>query len=145
MAQKRLNLHCKRQENKGFTLIEIVIYCAIFVMFAITVIESMIWINSKMSTQDTLVGIRNHNVYKIYFGNTYLRNKIENNKIINQFSELLASTSEATPLIKEDRDLGIILNNFFSPAQSIGTTSSAVGKDLQKEKYNIIFFDSINF
>ena len=111
--------------KRAFTLIEIVVYCAIFVTFAVSVIESMIWINSKMSLEDSLTEIRSANVYKIYFANIYKRYKINNKKIEDGFKELISSTST----IEEN---GIILNQI----------QSDVGGE--REKYKIILFDSID-
>ena len=125
-------------QRLGFTLIEIVIYCAIFVMFAVSVIESMIWISSKMSLQERLAEIRNNNVYKIYFANTYKRSKVDNQKIETEFKELISGTNEGLPSLKEDKEMGIILNDIESPA-----TSSSMGS--KKEGYKVMFFDSIDF
>lgn len=125
----------KKQIPYGFTLIEIVIYCAIFITFAVFVMESMIWINSKMSMEDKLTDIRKDNVYKIYFASIYKRYKMDNVKIETEFKELIASTSKSTPLIKEDRDMGIIFNQMESKFET----------QIKKEEYKIILFDSIGF
>ena len=119
-------------KKRAFTLIEIVVYCAIFVTFAVSVIESMIWINSKMSLEDSLTETRNDNVYKIYFANIYKRYKMNNQKIESNFRELISSSSVAYPSLKEDKDTGIILNQI----------QSDVG--IEKEKYKVILFDSID-
>ncbi|MEI6553264.1 MAG: prepilin-type N-terminal cleavage/methylation domain-containing protein [bacterium] len=97
-------------KNKGFTLIEVIIYCAIFLSFAIISIESMIWLNSRLSLQANAAEDIDESVYKIYFNNIYYRYKINNQKINALFPELTASTSQIYPLIKEDSNLGIILN-----------------------------------
>ena len=119
---------------RGFTLIEIVIYCAIFVTFAVFVIESIIWINSKIYFQNKITEIQKDEMYKIYFANIYKRNKIHNQKIENQFGWLIASTSSSSPILKEDRELGIILDQ---------TKITDIDTDTDKDNGNIIFFDSI--
>lgn len=133
MNRKEININLSADTIKvqGFTLIEIVIYCAIFIMFAIYAIQSLIWINTQMARQINIMGLREHNVYKIHYSNTYKRYKIENEKIRNQFGELVNSSKVVVPTIKEDRNLGIILNQT--------QFESGVGE----EKYDVIFFDSI--
>lgn len=126
------------KHRKGFTLIEVVVYCAIFVIFAVYAIESMIWINSKMSLQDSLTEIRKNNVYKIYFANTYNRYKMDNPKIKNLFLELISSSSITYPSLKEDKDMGLILNQIKSELESEKMTGA------WKEKYKVILFDSID-
>ena len=49
----------------GFTLIEVIIYCSIFITFAVVAIESMIWISSQLSVQYKRSEIENQNIYKI--------------------------------------------------------------------------------
>ncbi len=125
----------------GFTLIEIIIYCAIFVTFAVSTIESMIWINSKMSLQDKLTEIRNNNVYKIYFDNIYKRYKFDNQKIEANFPELISSSSISYPSLKEDGDLGII----FNQTELQNDMAPHSEPELNKENYKVTIFDSINF
>lgn len=133
MNRKEINLNAGAEIKKiqGFTLIEIVIYCAIFIMFAIYAIQSLIWINTQMARQINTMGLREHNVYKIDYSNIYKRYKIENEKIRNQFGELVNLSKAVVPTIKEDRNLGIILNQ----------TQSESG--VVEEKYDVIFFDEI--
>lgn len=126
----KINSSHNLKNKRGFTLIEIIIYCAIFVTFAVVAIESMIWINSKMSLQDRLSEIRNQNIYKIYFANIYKRHRINNSKIENNFKELITSTSSTTPLLKEDEGIGIVLNQ-------------TKVQDGEKNKNTVTLFDSI--
>ena len=100
----------KLKNQSAFTLIEVVIYLSIFSLFAVSVIESMIWLNSRVSFWDRVMETRNHNVYKTYFSNVYKRYGMRNPKIENQFSELISSSSIQYPTILEDKSCGIILN-----------------------------------
>ncbi|MEI6042547.1 MAG: hypothetical protein WCQ00_03200 [bacterium] len=126
MIYKKINTNFKQ----GFTLIEIVIYCAVFVTFAVFVIESMIQMNSRLASNDKRTEFRNDNIYNINFANIYRRFRISNQKIENSFSSLVSNTVQSTPELKEDRDIGIKFNK----------TSSSV---ILKEKYDLVFFDSI--
>ncbi len=137
-----LNL-CYR--HAGFTLIEIVIYCAIFVTFAVSAIESMIWVNSKMSLQDKLTETRNNNVYKIYFANVYNRYRFDNQKIETNFPELISSSSINYPSLKEDKDLGIIFNQMDSENKVEIDQNLGKEQKIDKEKYKVTLFDSISF
>ena len=117
--------------KQGFTLIEVVIYCTIFTMFAIVAIESMIWINSKLAQQEKLSEVRNQNIYKIYFANIYKRYDLHNQKIETGFRELISSSSISTPVLEEDKKLGIKFNQIQSSSK-------------QKEKFDVSLFNSID-
>lgn len=127
------------RSNQGFTLIELVIYCAIFVTFAVSVIESIIFINSKMAYKDKMMEIRNYEIYKIYFKNIYKRLGLKNQKIESKFSDILMGVSSTTPTISEDTSLGIILNEHKN---IIGTSSLNISS--KPETYDLLFFNSID-
>ena len=124
---------------EGFTIIEIIIYCAIFVTFAVSVIESMIWVNAKMSMQDRLAEVTRNNTYKIYFASIYKRYKMDNPKIEVSFPEMISSSSIIKPELEEDYNLGVVLNQIQSGSVADGVEGGFLGK----EKYKVTFFDSI--
>lgn len=118
----------------GFTLIEVIIYCSIFITFAVVAIESMIWISSQLSVQDKRSEIENQNIYKIYFSNIYKRYMIKNQRVEDKYNYLITSSSITYPVIKEDADNGVVLDKhevmYFNRNK--------------REKQNILFFDSID-
>ena len=116
---------------EGFTLIEIILYCAIFITFAVVAIESIIWFNNRLTIQANLAHGVDDNIYRLYFATTYKRYKINNPKIEAGFPELISSTTQLLPLLKEDRDLGITFDQ----------TSVQEGKN--EDKVN--FIDSVGF
>lgn len=127
--QSKIKIH-----STGFTLIEIIIYCAIFVTFAVVAIESMIWISSQLSVQDKRSEIEDQNIYKIYFSNIYKRYKIKSQKIEDDYNYLIASSSVAYPVIKEDTESGVVLDKhevmYFNRNK--------------RELQDILFFDSVD-
>ncbi len=122
------------RQNKGFTLIEVVIYCSIFIIFAVTAIESMIWMSAQLSTQARVAEIQNQDVYKIYFSNLYGRTRMSNQKVETLYSTLISSSSRVCPSLPEDCSMNIILNN------------DDVAKFNHNKRYqsDLLFFDSID-
>lgn len=120
--------------SSGFTLIEIIIYCSIFITFAVVAIESMIFINSQLSTQNKRSEITNENIYRVYFSNVYKRYKMKNQKVEDKFNYLIASSSVISPVLKEDIESGVVLDKhelmYFDRNK--------------KEQQDIFFFDSID-
>jgi hypothetical protein len=123
-----------KSKYSGFTLIEIIIYCSIFIIFAVVAIESMIWMSGGLSMLDSRSLIDNGNIYKIYYSNMYKRYRINNQKIEDRFSDLIASSSIASSTIKEDIDFGVLLNK--SEVMYLNRN--------KKEQLDVLFFDSIN-
>jgi hypothetical protein len=72
-------------KNRGFTLIEIVIYCSIFVMFAIVSIQMMIWVGGKLGSAEYESLKIKDNIYKATFSGIYHRYKMTNQKIEDNF------------------------------------------------------------
>ena len=120
--------------NKGFTLIEVVIYCTIFTIFAVTSIESMIWINSQLSTQARIAEIQNQDIYKIYFSNLYRRTRMSNQKVETLYSTLISSSSRVCPSLLEDCSMNIILNK----------DGVAKFNHNKMHQSDLLFFDSID-
>ena len=89
---------------RGFTLIEIIIYCSIFVVFAIVTIQSVIWLNSSISRQENISNIDKGNIYKVRFNNIYKKYKLNNSKIESKYKELInVSTSTTNNIINIDQ------------------------------------------
>jgi uncharacterized protein (UPF0333 family) len=124
----------RTRQNKGFTLIEVVIYCSIFIIFAVTTIESMIWIGAQLSTQANVAEIQEQDIYKIYFSNIYRRTRMNNQKVETLYSTLISSSSRVCLDVTEDCKMNIILN------------SDIVTKFNHKNRYqsDLLFFDSID-
>ena len=125
-----------KNNNKGFTLIEIIIYCSIFVIFGVVSIESMIYLNSRMGLQRTKAENVDYDVYKIYFSSMYNRLNFKNPKIEAIFYDLIASSSVIVPELIEDSSLGIILRK---------DENILIDKKLEMNKIEnkVILFDSI--
>lgn len=83
----------KLYNRKAFTLIEIVIYCAIFLTFAVATIQMMIWLNFKLQTLERTSLKNNEDLFLINFSGTYSRLRLKSNVIERDFKRLIASSS----------------------------------------------------
>ena len=99
----------KKLENfkKGFTLIEVIIYCSIFVVFAIVSIQMMIWIGGKLGSAEYVSIKIKENIYKATFSGIYHRYKMSNQKVEDAFGYLLSSST----IQKFDSNLHGIVSN----------------------------------
>lgn len=109
--------------SKGLTLIEVIIYCSIFILFAIYAIQSLIWIGNKIYTEERVLENVESDVYNIYFSNIYKRYKYYNYNIETKYGYLISSTTVG------------ILND--------GIYFNETNYKVKNKDYNIKFFDSI--
>ncbi len=87
------NMISKLYNRRAFTLIEIVIYCAIFLTFAVTTIQMMIWLNFKLQTLERTSLKNNEDLFLINFSSTYSRLRLKSDVIERDFKRLIASSS----------------------------------------------------
>lgn len=123
-----------KNKHKGFTLIEIIIYCSIFIIFAVVAIQSIIWVNSQLVTFSRLSENINTDIYKMNFSNIYNRYRLNSPRIESDFYYLIASSSKTQPIIIEDSKMNIILNK----------NSARFFNHKKEEKIDILFFNSID-
>lgn len=99
------NYNINHKHSRAMTLIEVVIYCAIFSMFAITTIQMIIWLNFKLETLEGGSFKTSNDLFLLNFTSTYGRLKIHNSIIENSFKYLISSSS-----INSFNDYGVLIN-----------------------------------
>ena len=82
-----------RNKAKGFTLIELVMYCSIFVVFAVYSIQMMIWIGGRLTVLNYHSEKIKDEVYRALFSSYYYRYRIDNKKIRDDFGSLISSST----------------------------------------------------
>ena len=130
--------------RSGFTILELIVYCAIFSIVIGSILQSIIWINSRMLQDDYLFRKRNIDIYDMYFANTYSRYKIVNSKIVN----ILPSIMNNKNLIYT-KDIGsttltsygLISSKIYEPSLKY---SDSISHSTSTNVITESFFDSLN-
>ena len=124
----------------GFTLIELIIYCSIFCIFAVFGISSLMYLNSRLALESVASSKNGGEVYKIYFSSYYNRLGIRNAKVDSQNSYLHYLIASTTKMNKLNSQYGLSgINKDLIETDDFYTNQNKIND----KKIDINIFDSI--